>query len=158
QVFLIIERQDKKGNQEIGSNSGNDTDISENDESNSKSEYFATISPTTITEQPYPQMNFSKNTKISNSINNQTITNIKNEEEKKRRNIANKFSVDHLSMSDYKMLLRLKPLKQFYIRRHSNTIDTFLDFLRENRYVVQDIEGELVILLLLKLSINASNP
>ncbi|VIO92664.1 Uncharacterized protein BM_BM145 [Brugia malayi] len=138
------ERQDKKGNHKIGNNSGNDTDILENDESNSKSEYFAAISPTTITKQPYPQMNFSKNTKISNSINNQTITNIKNEEEKKRKNIDNKLSVDRLSMNDYKMLLRLKPLKQFYIRRHSNTIDTFLDFLQENRYVVQDIEGELI--------------
>lgn len=50
---------------------------SDNDNSNSKSEYFAAISSTVITEQPYPQMNFSKNAKILSKVNDQTTTSSK---------------------------------------------------------------------------------
>ncbi|EFO20832.1 hypothetical protein LOAG_07656 [Loa loa] len=143
----VTERRDKRRNYRIGTSSKTDTDMEyfpENDNSNSKSEYFEIISPTAVTKQPYPQMNFFKNAKIS--VNDQTTTSIRNDKEK-RRNVISKFTANHLSVSEQKTSLALQSLKQFYIRQHSNAIDTFLGFLRENRYVIEDIKGKLVVFL-----------
>lgn len=78
QNLQFAEMQDKReGNCVIESSTKSDTEMeyfSENDNSNLESEYFATISPSVITRQPYPQMNFFKNAKISNLINDQTTT------------------------------------------------------------------------------------
>ncbi|VDO44761.1 unnamed protein product [Onchocerca flexuosa] len=152
--FSITERQDKEGNNGVEDSSGSDTDMEYfpgNDSSNSKSEYFAAISPTTIIEQPYPQMNFFKNAKLSNLISNQTINRkIKRIylEEKptyhEERIADDKFSIDHLSMNESTISLKLESLTQFYIRQYSNLFDTFLDFFEKNRYVVQDTEGKLI--------------
>ncbi|OZC06002.1 Scramblase [Onchocerca flexuosa] len=116
-----------------------------NDSSNSKSEYFAAISPTTIIEQPYPQMNFFKNAKLSNLISNQTINRKKEKPTYHEERIADdKFSIDHLSMNESTISLKLESLTQFYIRQYSNLFDTFLDFFEKNRFVVQDTEGKLI--------------
>uniref|UniRef100_A0A8R1Y2S7 Phospholipid scramblase n=1 Tax=Onchocerca volvulus TaxID=6282 RepID=A0A8R1Y2S7_ONCVO len=142
------ERRDKEGNNGIEDNSGSDTDMEyfpENDSSNSKSEYFAAISPTAIIEQPYPQMNFFQNAKLSNLISDQA-TNRKKEKPTyhEERITGDKFSIDHLSMNEHIISLKLESLTRFYIRQHSNLFDTFLDFLKKNRYVVQDSEGKLI--------------
>uniref|UniRef100_A0A0R3S1J0 DEP domain-containing protein n=1 Tax=Elaeophora elaphi TaxID=1147741 RepID=A0A0R3S1J0_9BILA len=128
------------GNDEIENSFESDTYMeyfpkSDCSNSNSKSEYFAAISSTIITNQPYPQMNFCKNTKISNAINGKTAKSTRNDEKQK----------NHLSISKHQISLRLELLKQFYIRQDSNAIDTFLGFLRKNRYVIEDSSGKLVI-------------
>ncbi|KAL4003354.1 Scramblase family protein [Acanthocheilonema viteae] len=132
------ERRDKEDeSHEIKNSSESNTTMehfSENDSSNSKSEYFAAISPAVITSQPHPQMNFSKNAKISNTVNDQTTASSKDDEEQR----------NYLPTGEHRTSLRLESLKQFYIRQNSNAIDTFLGFLRKNRYVVQSIDGKLI--------------
>ncbi|MCP9258236.1 hypothetical protein DINM_002742 [Dirofilaria immitis] len=62
-----------------------------------------------------------------------------------KRTTVDEFAVDHLSLTNKHInLLKLEPFTQFYIRQHSSTLDTFLDFLKKNRYVVQDDEGKLI--------------
>lgn len=71
-IVLIAERHDKGvGNYDVVSSC-------ESNNSNSKSEYFAAISPTAITSQPYPQMNFSRNGGILTMINDQAVIDSEN--------------------------------------------------------------------------------